>query len=354
LGPAASAAWDRLAARATEPNPFFERAFVAIASEKLGVDDVAVLHAPAGEEWAGCMPVRVTRTFGVRTVVSGWRHPYSFLGTPLVDGDRLDDFATALIRSVASREHGRYLALHRSSGGPVLESIRRAAETGGVDLLFEREAERAALERRPDGDYLSGLKSKRRSELKRQRRRLGESLEAELEARERADTGEAVEAFLRLEASGWKGKSGTAMASDERATDFFRAMCAEFAGEGRLRIRSLEADGRVLAMTCDLRAGDSLFGFKTAFDEELSRFSPGIQLQIDNFADFHERRSERYIDSCSEPDNETMNSLWPDRRSILTLLLGRHSFASGAIARAIGGAYEVRARRSASGSARRG
>ena len=215
------------------------------------------------------MPVRVSRALGIRTVVSGWRHPYSFLGTPLVDGDRLDAFATALTRSVADREHGRYLALHRASGGPLLAAIRRAAEAGGVDLLFEREAERAALERRPDGDYLSGLKSKRRSELKRQRRRLGESLDAELEARERTDTGNAVEAFLRLEASGWKGEGGTAMASDERATDFFRAMCAEFAAAGRLRMRSLEAGDRILAMTCDLRAGDSLFGFKTAFDEEL-------------------------------------------------------------------------------------
>jgi CelD/BcsL family acetyltransferase involved in cellulose biosynthesis len=343
LSPAASAAWDRLAERAAEPNPFFERAFATVASEKLGVGDVAVLCLREGDEWAGCMPVRTTRALGP-SIVSGWRHPYAFLGTPLVAGDRLEPFATALIRSVADREHGRYLALHRASDGPVLAAIHRAAEAGGVDLLFERKAERAALERRPDGDYTSGLKSKRRSELKRQRRRLGEGLEAELDARERTDAGDAVEAFLRLEASGWKGENGTAMASDQRAADFFRAMCAEFAVAGRLRMRSLEAGGRILAMTCDLRAGDSLFGFKTAFDEELARFSPGIQLQIDNFADFHERGSERYIDSCSEPGNETMNSLWPDRRTIATLLLGRRSIASGLLGRAIGAAYEARRR----------
>lgn len=344
LSSAASAAWDRLAERAAEPNPFFERAFVTTACEQLGADDVAVLFLADGEEWAGCMPVRVKRILGLRVLVSGWRHPYSFLGTPLVDADRVEEFAAALIRSVAARKHGRCLAIHRASHGPILEAIRQQAETGGAELLFERSFERAALARRPEADYTAGLKSKRRSELKRQRRRLGEELDADIVARDRDDDG-AVEAFLRLEASGWKGRDGTAMASDERSAGFLRAMWAEFAAAGRLRIRSLEAGDRVLAMTVDLRAGDSLFGFKTAFDEELHRFSPGIQLQIDNFGAFHERGSERFIDSCSEPDNETMNALWPDRRTIETLLLGRHSFASSSAGRLIDAAYEARQRR---------
>lgn len=345
MSPADSAAWDRLAERAVEPNPFFERAFVAIACETLGARDVGVLFVRDGDDWAGCIPVRVTRALGLPLVVSGWKHPYSFLGTPLVDRDRLKRFSAALSRSVAERDQGRYLALRRASAGPVLDSIRRAAAAAKVDILFERSFERAALERRPEADYTAGLKSKRRSELKRQRRRLGESLGGELKARDRADTEEAVEEFLRLEASGWKGKDGTAMASDRRSAAFFRTICAKLADGGRLRIRSLQVGDRVLAMTCDLRAGETLFGFKTAFDEGLARFSPGIQLQIDNFGAFHERDSERSIDSCSEPDNETMNALWPDRRSIVTLLLGRRGFASGAIGRAVDAVYEARRRR---------
>jgi CelD/BcsL family acetyltransferase involved in cellulose biosynthesis len=341
------AAWDRLTERAIEPNPFFERGFVTTACEQLGKIDVGVLFVEVDDGWAGCMPVHVTRALGLPLVVSSWKHPYSFLGTPLVDGDRLAEFSAALMRSVSQRDQGRYLALRRISGGPVLDSIRRAAKTIKADVLFERSFERAALERRPEADYTSGLKSKRRSELKRQRRRLGESLDVEVEARDRPDVVNAIEAFLLLESSGWKGENGTAMSSDPRSANFFRTMCADFAAAGRLRIRSLEAGDRVLAMTVDLRAGDSLFGFKTAFDEELARFSPGIQLQIDNFADFHEHCSERYIDSCSEPDNETMNSLWPDRRTVATLLLGQRGIASGAIGRGLNAAYEIRRRRRA-------
>ncbi len=41
--------------------PLFERAFVTVASEKLGVDDVAVLVMQIGNDWVGCMPVRITR-----------------------------------------------------------------------------------------------------------------------------------------------------------------------------------------------------------------------------------------------------------------------------------------------------
>lgn len=342
----AANAWDRLASRAVEPNPFFERRFVTAAATNLGGGDVEVLFIRSGNEWIGCMPVRMTRVLNLHLLVSNWKHSYSFLGTPLVDRDRIGEFSSSLMRSTAAREHGRFLALRTMSAGSVLDSIlSAAAEIGPVDVLFKRASERAALERRPSADYDSGMKSKRRSELKRLRRRLGETLGAEIASRDRDDIGEAVEAFLRLEASGWKGRDGTAMASNHGSAEFFRTICTELGQEGRLRIRSLEAGDRVLAMTVDLRAGNSLFGFKTAFDEEFSRSSPGIHLQIDNFTAFHEHDSEQFIDSCSEPGNETMNALWPDRRSIVTLMLGRRSLVNPVIEQTIGAAYKARRQR---------
>src|SRR6202044_3746814 len=101
-----------------------------------------------------------------------------------------------------------------------------------------------------------------------------------------------------------------------------RRLCAAFAEDGRLQVRALMAAGRSLAMTCDLAAGDVLFGFKSAYDEELRRFSPGVQLQTENFGTFDREREETLFDSCAEPGNEMINGLWPDRREIATVVLG--------------------------------
>lgn len=332
-------AWRRLAATATESNPFFEPTLVLAAAEELGAAGVQLLVWEADGEWAGCVPVRVRRFLGRPVALSSWKHDYSFLGTPLVARDRVDEYAAALIECLGVREHGRFLTIQEASDGPVLAAIRRAIDgSTAVDVVFERSHERASLQRRPEPDYLSGMKSRRRSELKRQRRKLGEELDEELSFREWEDNERAVAAFLELEASSWKGEQGTAMASNGGSAAFFRSMCAQLDQEGRLRLCSLTAGERPVAMICDIVAGDTLFGFKSAFDEGLKRYAPGILLQVDNFTAFHERGSEQLIDSCGEADNETLNKLWPDRRPITTIVIG----PGGTLGRLAGRALEAR------------
>ena len=48
------------------------------------------------------------------------------------------------------------------------------------------------------------------------------------------------------------------------------------------------------------------------------------------------------IDSCSAPDNETMNRLWPDRRELVTVVLARPGVRAGVIKRALRVAGAVR------------
>jgi CelD/BcsL family acetyltransferase involved in cellulose biosynthesis len=327
-------AWTRLATRAIEPNPFHEALFVPAAARALATADVQILVAESGGDWIGALPVLGRRRPALPALAEAWHHPYCYLGTPLVAADRLPEFAAALADSLAQKEHFRFLMVRRCSTGPVLDAIRDACEGhSGTAVLFERRFERGAYRRRPDTDQpLAWLKGKRRSELKRQRRKLGEELGAEVEIVERPDTEAAVADFLALEASGWKGEGETALASDQGSLDLFRQMCAAFGPAGRLRIRALTCSGRPLAMTCDLAAGDTLFGFKSAYDESLRPFSPGVQLQADAFGAFDQDGRAELFDSCAEPDNEMVNGLWPDRRGIATVVFGPDG-ARGAIAR---------------------
>jgi len=149
----------------------------------------------------------------------------------------------------------------------------------------------------------------------------------------------ASERFLALERAGWKGRAGTAFASSPRHAEFFRTVCERFADAGRLELLAFEAGDRTLAMKCNLLAGEAVFCFKIAFDEEFARFSPGLQLELDNVERFHEG-SAAWMDSCAAPDHPMINRLWPDRRRIQTVLLpspgavGRVSRCGARMARA--------------------
>ena len=65
------------------------------------------------------------------------------------------------------------------------------------------------------------------------------------------------------------------------------------------------------------------FGFKTAFDEEYARFSPGFLLERE-FLGALDRFGIRWCDSCAAEDHSVMNQIWYERRRV-----GRVSIAIG-------------------------
>jgi CelD/BcsL family acetyltransferase involved in cellulose biosynthesis len=322
LSPSDVARWRDLAGRSAEPNPFHEPELVLPAIAHLPHARVRLLVASdAAGDWLGVLPVKRSALW--RRVptpsVSVWRHPYAFFGSPLVDRDHVGDVVEELV-AAGRRRAGGVLALEWiPAGGPVADALRGALD--GVRTLTWEQFDRAALVRRAEGGYVeSMLKSRRRRELRRQRSALAAELGAELVFADRAGEAAAVEEFLALEASGWKGRAGSAL-SVARHAGFFRALCARFAEHGRLQLYALSAAGRTVAMKCNLVAGDGVFCFKIAYDEAFARFSPGVQVELDNVGAFHARPELAWMDSCADADNTMINRLWPDRRPIATLLV---------------------------------
>ncbi len=176
-------AWEELAERAAEPNPFFEPGFAATAARTLGAAEARLLVVDQeGGEWIGCMPVRPLQRRSPRLALGTWKHCYSFLGTPLVDRDRVEEFARTLVAAVENRTASRFLFLRDVDEGPVLAALREAiAGSGKVGVAFERSFERAAVERRPDADYTSRLKSGRRKRLRGRKRKLEKAVDGELQ-----------------------------------------------------------------------------------------------------------------------------------------------------------------------------
>jgi CelD/BcsL family acetyltransferase involved in cellulose biosynthesis len=241
--------------------------------------------------------------------------------------------------------------------GPVREALQASIEEeGGAELRVDVH-ERAALRRLSASEGQPTLKAKHRNELARKRRRLEEELGGRLETLDRAQEPGAVDEFLDLEASGWKGRGGTALASVELDAQFFRTVCRSFRELGRLHLLSLEANGERVAMACNVRAEEGIFCLKIAFDERWRRYSPGAQLMLDHVAWFRRDSGADWMDSCVEPGNDLVNRLWPDRRRIVTLALITKSPAAHLARTAITAAARLRRGRAGahaqSGSSRR-
>src|SRR5207253_4308850 len=92
--------------------------------------------------------------------------------------------------------------------------------------------------------FCESLDRKEVKEIRRRRRRLEEQGETRFDVEdgsERLDS--LLDEWLQVEASGWKGRTGTAVASDPGTLEFYRAIARWAAGRGSLRLAFLRLDG---------------------------------------------------------------------------------------------------------------
>ena len=145
----------------------------------------------------------------------------------------------------------------------------------------------------------------------------------------------AVDLFLDMESSGWKGEGGTAIACDPATTAFFREVCARFGAAGRLELRSLDVPAGPVAMEMALHAGGGAFHLKTAHDERYRAHTPGILAMVDH-ADRFADESVAFRDVCTGGPTEMEGRVWPGRRSIATVVTPFASPVSRGLAGGLG------------------
>ncbi len=192
----------------------------------------------------------------------------------------------------------------------------------GQPAFTPEQSSRAVWRPRAVGDpnRPAALSPTRRRTLERKQRRLAETGRLEfIVLPPEGDVRAWIDLFLRLEAEGWKGRAGTALACYEADRRFFTAAAVAAFERGRLLAHGLFLDGRPLALRCSFRAGAGSFAFKTTYDEGFRRFSPGVLLELDNLRRLGGQSAVRWMDSCTAADNFVVNGLWDDRRALRSL-----------------------------------
>jgi hypothetical protein len=206
--------------------------------------------------------------------------------------------------------------------GPVLAGLLSALRASGSEPAMRRSYERAVIRRTTLTDGLDAtISSRHRRDLRRLARRLAEELDAPLELRDESERAAAVEDFMAIESSGWKGKAGSALRSIPAHTAYFRELCDGFRATGRLQLLALGTAEQTVAWKCNLLAGDAVFCFKIAHDESFAHYRPGLQLEVRMLEHFRDLMSETWMDSCSYPDSKLFEHFWPERRPIGSYLM---------------------------------
>lgn len=324
--PATLAAWERLVARAAEPNPFFEPWYLIPSLRQWGAADGVRVKAWFHDgRLAGLMPVaRASRYYGHRlTHASVWLHANAFCGVPLIASGHEEAFWQALLAHL-DRHPGRALFLHLPqlpADGPVFAALETVlAARSRPHYIAAREARAMLTGESSAAAYLeASMSAKKRKELRRQHNRLAEEGALAFERVEgEAGLAQWTAEFLALEAAGWKGEAGSALASAPDTAALFEAALAGAAAAGRLERLALRLDGRAIAMLANFITAPGAYSYKTAFDEAYARFSPGMLLQLENLA-LLERDDIQWADSCAVEGHPMIERLWRDARRMASV-----------------------------------
>ncbi|MBU1317615.1 MAG: GNAT family N-acetyltransferase [candidate division Zixibacteria bacterium] len=277
--------WNRMAERTPQHLPMLSYAWLASYFEHRMTQDQswAVLLAYCGENLVGVFPFlfRHSRHFGIKRMEIQTPSDDHIASVDfLAEAARADTIVPTLIEALNESFRGNYcLTMSRlPESSPGLSAL--SAGNGSLDVIRESDGMGSYLPISATlDDTLQRLSSNFRKNLKKARKKLAMLPNVETEFTSgSADDDSNLELLMQVEASGWKGRSGTAILNSQSLVEFYRALTRRLAEAGWLEWHFLKTDGRVIAAQMATKLGRSLILCKIAYDEENATVSPGNML----------------------------------------------------------------------------
>ncbi|GAA2982174.1 hypothetical protein JOD63_002539 [Microbacterium terrae] len=283
--------WAALAKRAAEPNAALDPRFLLPDRDTSGGHLLVV--AEEDGEWFGLLrvfPIDTAATFGVTTF--GTLEP-SELGPPfpLLDRSRSGDALTAIAWGIRRLLRGGYLALRGyPATGPLAEALEAARSRTGMGALVvaTRTTPWVDVHPMPDSSPTEHVYSAQvdpdyrsvgtRKELRRNARRLTEATGGPLTLRDASDDPAAIDRFIAMQASGWKGdgdRGGYAVALDADRERAFRDKMRAFAATGDLILLELWGGTQHVYSHVYVVSEGVAVGVLDAYQHEYARYSTG-------------------------------------------------------------------------------
>ncbi|WP_245479461.1 GNAT family N-acetyltransferase [Hansschlegelia zhihuaiae] len=314
------AAWEDLSSRALQRNVFCEADFAIAARHLKSVRNVrlaVVWDALAPERLLGVVPVVSYRIMpGLSGQTSAHWAYFGALGAPMVDRERASLAIEGLLDGLSEMGQSLFLFRFLPESGPTADAVRAAVAFTGRSLVRIESHGRAMLRSNEtaEGYLTASLSAKKLKELRRQFRRLADDGPTSWrESRSPEDVAAALERFLELEAAGWKGESRSAMRFHEDQLQFVRELFAGRAGKGEARVLELFVGEKLVSAGLVLTSGRQAWFYKVAYDEGLSRCSPGVQLTLELTRRMLDDPGIDAVDSTAIANHPMIDHVWRER-----------------------------------------
>ncbi|MEJ8475878.1 GNAT family N-acetyltransferase [Roseibium algae] len=318
-------AWHRLALKSLDPNPFFGPEFLVPFLRNMNQTNVSlyVIRSRKTGHWLMAAPM-ASRKLGLFVpAATSLATEYGPLGVPLLSPQAPAPTIPAFL-SLANKATGKPLIAFPYM--PLDSHTAQALQAApGWTARIGSQSHRAAHGNELEGEeqFSRAYSGKRRKELSRLLRRLSAHGEVTFESHIGTDALDQFERFLDLEASGWKGKRGSALLSQNSTACFARDMITGREASNGIRIDALRVAGQPIAMLLIMLEADQAFSWKIAYDQDFSRYSPGAHITL--FA-FERNLSDPTIisaDSLAIPGHPMIEPLWRGRLRYGTLFCAK-------------------------------
>ena len=274
-----------------------------------------------GNDLLFALPIKKRRF--MPALFTNWMTALTIMGEPHLDREFPEAGLTSFINHLKSP-----ILLHSLKVNGSFWNVL-ARQDAQVSIL--KSWERAALNL--TGTYEAWAESnfgaKRRKEYRRLTNRLSEMGRFEiLSLGAGRDCRPWVTELLALEAAGWKGKRGTAMAANPALQAAFKESCQFLAAAGKLRFWKLALDGKPIAIMYAIVEGDQAWLHKIAYDEAYAKFSPGVLLVLYATEKLFAETGMALVDSCAIPGHPMIENIWRDRIQVADVMIAPKSISA--------------------------
>ena len=194
------------------------------------------------------------------------------------NGAEREEALRALWREIRRCSEWNVLDLQFVKEGSAIDELLQVATRDGY-FVASKLAWRALYATNPTPlralePWLGDTNRKFRANLRRTRKELEELGSVSFRHYTSADAN-TLERFFQLEASGWKGREGTAIACHPSTRMFYELIATAASLDGYISLDFLELNGKPISAHFALRWNGRYQLMKAAYDESYSRYGPG-------------------------------------------------------------------------------
>lgn len=263
-------AWDRLAT--LDGGPFSLHRWYDAWWEAFGAGaEMSSIALWDGDDLAAALPLR---TDGRELLLLANSH--TPVASPLHrDGEALD----ALTREVAAAD-GHLVLPRLAVADPATAKLVESGRRAGRLALVEPDQISPFVQITGTWEGYRERMKRRWSSSERKARKMAREHDATFIIVEPpSDLDRQLTRGFEVEASGWKGRAGTAILSTPETERFYRTIARAYRAAGELAISEIALDGHCVAFDLCLLHRQRLYLLKTGFDESYAPLSPGLVLR---------------------------------------------------------------------------